>query len=124
MLNNRVVYFCAMAKKNKRVDVVYSTNQNFGYAFDEDEEEETLAPNHQKLRVLIDRKQRKGKSVTLIEGFVGPIDDLKELGKLLKSKCGVGGTVKDGAIMIQGEFRDKIMDILKSEGYNVKRVGG
>ena len=111
-------------KKNNRVDVVYSTNQNFGYSFDDEEEDEALVPHEQKLRVLIDRKQRKGKSATLIEGFVGPTDDLKELGKLLKSKCGVGGTVKDGDIMIQGEFRDKIMDILKSEGYNVKRVGG
>lgn len=113
-----------MAKKNKRVDVVYSTNQNFGYSHDDDEEEETLAPSEQKLRVLIDRKQRKGKSVTLVEGFVGSTDDLKDLGKMLKSKCGVGGSAKDGEIIIQGEMRDKVMDLLKADGYNVKRVGG
>lgn len=113
-----------MAKKKKRVDVVYSTNPSFGYDYEEDEEMETLTPSEQTLRVLIDRKQRKGKSVTLVEGFVGSADDLKDLGKLLKSKCGVGGSVKEGEIIIQGEVRDKVMDILKSEGYNVKRVGG
>ena len=113
-----------MAKKKKRVDVVYSTNQNFGYSYDDDEAEETLPPSQQNLRVLIDRKQRKGKSVVLIEGFVGSNDDLKELGKMLKSKCGVGGSAKDGEIIIQGELRDKVMDLLKAEGYNVKRVGG
>lgn len=112
-----------MAKK-KKIDVVYSTNQNFGYSYDDDQEEETLAPSEQKLRVLIDRKQRKGKSVTLIEGFVGTADDLKDLGKMLKSKCGVGGSAKDGEIIIQGEMRDKVMDLLKADGYNVKRVGG
>ena len=113
-----------MAKKKKRVDVVYSTNPNYGFSFDDDEQEETLDPYKQSLRVLIDRKQRKGKSVTLVEGFVGSTDDLKDLGKLLKSKCGVGGSVKDGDIIIQGEVRDKVMDILKAEGYIVKRVGG
>ncbi len=113
-----------MAKKKKRVDVVYSTNPNFGYDFDSDEDQETLSPNEQNLRVLLDRKQRKGKSVTLVEGFVGSADDLKELGKMLKSKCGVGGSAKDGEIIIQGEVRDKVMDLLKAEGYNVKRVGG
>lgn len=113
-----------MAKKKKRIDVVYSTNQNFDYSFEEEEELETLPPNEQTLRVLIDRKQRKGKAVTLIEGFVGTSDDLKELGKKLKSKCGVGGSAKDGEIIIQGEVRDKVMDLLKADGYNVKRVGG
>ena len=113
-----------MAKKKKRVDVVYSTNPNYGYDFDDNEEQETLAPNAQNLRVLIDRKQRKGKTATLVEGFVGSADDLKDLGKMLKSKCGVGGSAKDGEIIIQGEVRDKVMDLLKAEGYNVKRVGG
>lgn len=113
-----------MAKKKKRVDVVYSTNPNYGYDFDNDSVEETLEPNAQNLRVLIDRKQRKGKSVTLVEGFVGTEDDLKALGKMLKSKCGVGGSVKDGDILIQGEVRDKVMGLLKDTGYNVKRVGG
>ena len=113
-----------MAKKKKRVDVVYSTNPNYGYDYDDNEEQETLAPNEQNLRILIDRKQRKGKTATLVEGFVGSADDLKDLGKMLKSKCGVGGSAKDGEIIIQGEVRDKVMDLLKAEGYNVKRVGG
>lgn len=112
-----------MAKKKKRVDVVYSTNPNYGYSFEDEENQVTLEPYKQTLKVLIDRKQRKGKSVTLVEGFVGSTDDLKELGKLLKSKCGVGGSVKNGVIIIQGEVLDKVMAILKTEGYMVKRVG-
>ena len=112
-----------MAKKNKK-NIVYSTNPNFDYEYEEDEVIETLPPNQQKLKVLLDKKQRKGKVVTLIEGFIGDEEDLKALGKMLKSKCGVGGSAKDGEILIQGEHRDKIMEILKSEGYNVKRVGG
>lgn len=111
--------------KKKRVDIVYSTNPDYGYSFDNDgEEQETLAPNLQKLYVSIDRKQRKGKEVTLVEGFVGTDDDLKTLGKILKSKCGVGGTAKDGEIMVQGAFKDKVADILLAEGYNVKKKGG
>jgi translation initiation factor 1 len=114
-----------MSKKNKeRLNVVYSTNPNFNYEVESDEEQETLAPQFQKLYVSIDKKQRAGKEVTLVEGFIGAEDDLKELGKLLKSKCGVGGTVKDGEILIQGNFRDKIMEILIKEGYQVKRKGG
>ena len=118
------IYFCEMAKKKKRVDIVYSTNPDYGYSFDDNTEEETLEPQDQNLRVLIDRKQRKGKSVTIVEGFIGTTDDLKDLGKMLKSKCGVGGSVKDGEIIIQGEVRDKVMDLLKNDGYKVKRVGG
>ena len=114
-----------MAKKNKeRLNVVYSTNPNFSYEVESQEEQYTLAPQFQKLYVSIDKKQRAGKEVTLIEGFVGIDEDLKELGKLLKNKCGVGGTVKDGEILIQGNFRDKISDILVKEGYQVKRKGG
>jgi translation initiation factor 1 len=114
-----------MSKKNKeRLNVVYSTNPNFNYEVESDEEQETLAPQFQKLYVSIDKKQRAGKEVTLVEGFIGAEDDLNELGKLLKSKCGVGGTVKEGEILIQGNFRDKIMDILVKEGYQVKRKGG
>lgn len=114
-----------MSKKNKeRVNVVYSTNPNFSYQVESEEEQETLAPQFQKLYVSIDKKQRAGKEVTLIEGFVGAEEDLKELGKLLKNKCGVGGTVKEGEILIQGNFRDKIMEILIKEGYQVKRKGG
>lgn len=113
-----------MAKKKEKLNVVYSTNPNFNYEFDEEEMIETLPKNQQKLYVSIDRKQRGGKEVTLVEGFVGSDDDLKELGKLLKSKCGVGGTAKDNEILIQGNFRDKLFDMLSKEGYQVKKKGG
>ena len=111
-------------KKKKRVDVVYSTNPDFNYDFDDDHQEETLPVDEQLLYVSIDRKKRKGKEVTLIEGFVGTDEDLKALGKLLKSSCGVGGTVKDCEILIQGSFRDKIIEILEKKGYKTKRKGG
>lgn len=113
-----------MAKKKNRINIVYSTNQNFEYGFDEEEENEILSPNEQLLYVSIDRKQRKGKAVTLIEGFVGTEDDLKDLGKELKSKCGVGGTAKDGEIIIQGEMKDKVASLLEGMGYKVKKKGG
>ncbi|MCC6701155.1 MAG: translation initiation factor [Fluviicola sp.] len=111
-------------QKKERLNVVYSTNPNFSYEFEQEDEQVTLEPSKQLLYVSIDRKQRGGKEVTLIEGFIGSDDDLKELGKLLKSKCGVGGTAKDGEIIVQGSFRDKIMDLLVKEGYKVKRKGG
>jgi translation initiation factor 1 len=114
-----------MAKQKKeKINVVYSTNPDFNFQFDEEEEVETLPNAQQQLYVSIDRKQRGGKEVTLVEGFVGKEDDLKELGKLLKSKCGVGGTVKDNEILIQGNFRDKVFDLLTKEGYRVKKKGG
>ncbi len=114
-----------MSKKNKeRQNVVYSTNPNFSYEEEENDEQETLIPGNQKLYVSIDKKSRAGKEVTLIEGFIGTEDDLKELGKQLKSKCGVGGSVKDGEILIQGNFRDKIMQLLEKEGYKIVRKGG
>ncbi len=113
-----------MAKKKEKLNVVYSTNPNFNYEFDEEETIETLPKNQQKLYVSIDRKQRGGKEVTLVEGFVGSDEDLKDLGKLLKSKCGVGGTAKDNEILIQGNFRDKVFDMLTKEGYQVKKKGG
>lgn len=113
-----------MAKKKDKLNIVYSTNPDFQYQFEEEESIETLANSQQKLYVSIDRKQRAGKEVTLVEGFLGNEEDLKELGKLLKSKCGVGGTVKDNEIMIQGNFKDKIFDILLKEGYQVKKKGG
>lgn len=107
-----------------RLGVVFSTNPDFDYNKDEQEEQDTLSANQQDLRVLLDRKKRKGKAVTLVTGFVGSENDLKELGKKLKSKCGVGGTVKDGEILIQGDFCSRIIELLKADGYKVKRSGG
>lgn len=107
-------------KKNdwkERLNIVYSTNPDFTYDTDESVEEETLPKSAQKLRVRIERNHRGGKSVTIVAGFTGAEADLKELGKLLKTKCGVGGTVKDGEIIVQGEFKDKIVELLKREGY-------
>jgi len=115
-----------MAKKSKkRIDIVYSTNPNFEVDNDSNEEEQdTLAPQHQNLRVMIDRKQRKGKEVTLVTGFIGSEDDLLELGKMLKQKCGGGGTVKDGEIIIQGNHLQKILEILLKLNYKAKQSGG
>lgn len=113
-----------MSNKNKNTSgFVYSTNPDFSVE-NEESNEETLAPNQQDLRVWRDSKSRKGKTVTLVKGFIGTDDDLKTLEKLLKSKCGVGGTSKDGEIVIQGDMRDKIHDILKAAGYGVKKAGG
>ena len=116
-----------MGKKSKknRIGVVYSTNQDFDYTHQEAEEQDAIAANQQKLRVSLDRKKRKGKEVTLISGFIGPEEDLKDLAKLLKTKCGVGGAAKEGEILIQGDQRDKIVSLLKEEGYsNTKKSGG
>lgn len=112
--------------RKKIKNIVYSTNPDFQFDYEEEEHEhaETLPPAQQLLYVSIDRKQRGGKEVTLVEGFVGTEDDLKDLGKLLKSKCGVGGAVKDGEILVQGNFRDKVVDLLTKEGYKVKKKGG
>ena len=96
---------------------MYSTNPDYHYETENEEEESTLMPSQQKLRVQLDRKNRGGKVVTLVTGFIGTEDDLKELGKLLKSKCGVGGSAKDGEIIVQGDFKQKVVDLLKKEGY-------
>ena len=112
-----------MAKKNKK-NIVYSTNPDYAFEYDEEEVMETLPPQQQILKVMIDKKQRKGKAVTLVTGFIGSEDDLKDLGKILKSKCGVGGSVKDREILIQGDHRDKIIEILNNANYKTKRVGG
>lgn len=101
---------------------VFSTDNDFD--FNKEEATETAAPKDQFLEALFSNKGRGGKTVTVIRGFQGTEADLKLLGKKLKTKCGVGGTVKDGEIVIQGKYRDKIMEILKKDGYNVKRVGG
>lgn len=108
----------------KRLGVVYSTSDDFDYEQESAQEEETLPNEEQDLRVMLDKKQRKGKKVSLVTGFQGSQDDLKALGKLLKTKCGVGGSAKNGEIIIQGDFRDKIVEILKKEGYNAKKSGG
>lgn len=101
----------------ERLNVVYSTNPNFQYETEEEEEVELLPKNQQKLRVKLDRKNRGGKTVTLVTGFVGPEDELKALGKILKGKLGVGGAAKDGEILIQGEFKERVIEILLKEGY-------
>lgn len=113
-----------MSKKKNKINIVYSTNSDFNYDYEEDEELETLPPNEQDLRIQLDTKQRKGKGVTLITGFIGNSEDLKELGKVLKSKCGVGGSAKDNEIIIQGDHRDKVLNLLLEMGYKAKKSGG
>ena len=112
-----------MDKNNKnRKGVIYSTNFDFEFEY-ENEKMDTLSNNQQNLKVCID-KHRAGKVAIIIKGFVGTTHDLKALGKILKAKCGVGGSAKNGEIIIQGDLRDKVMDILAKEGYNYKRFGG
>jgi translation initiation factor 1 len=112
-----------MAKKDKLN--FYSTNPDFVWNEGEDEQIETLEPQQQKLRVQIDRKQRGGKEVTLITGFVGTDEDLQALGKILKTKCGVGGSAKDGEMIVQGNQVAKVLALLIEMGYkNTKKSGG
>ncbi|MDD2475563.1 MAG: translation initiation factor [Dysgonamonadaceae bacterium] len=106
----------------KNLNMVYSTNPDFQYESDETPEEETIPNEKQLLRVVLDKKQRRGKAVTLVTGFVGTDEDLNELGKMLKVKCGVGGSVKDGEIIVQGDVRDKVLAILQKERYSKTRV--
>lgn len=104
--------------------LVYSTDPNFVPPGNEEPQEETVAPAEQKLRVLLDKKQRAGKMVTLITGFYGQQSDLESLGKQLKSLCGTGGSVKDGEILIQGDHRDKVLQWLLKNGFkNTKKSG-
>ncbi len=105
----------------KRLGVVFSTNPDFTYEEEGVREEATLEPSMQNLIVKIDRKGRAGKQVTLVTGFVGTSEDLAELGRTLKVKCGVGGSAKDGEITIQGDFRDRVVTLLKDMGYRAKR---
>ena len=113
-----------MSKKDKiKKDIVYSTNQNFSYESEESDDLETLAPVQQNLKVYLDRLGG-GKMLSRVNGFIGKNEDLESLGKMLKQKCGVGGTVKECEILIQGEHRDKILDILIKAGYKAKKAGG
>jgi len=113
-----------MNKKNKnRINVVYSTNPNFKFESDDANEEHTLATNQQQLKVYLDRLGG-GKFISRVADFIGTTLDLENLAKLLKQKCGVGGTAKDGSILIQGDHREKIITLLIKEGYKAKKAGG
>ncbi len=107
-----------------RLGVVYSTNPDFDYRSDEGPATETAPPSRQELRVWLDRSGRAGKQVTLVKGFAGREEELKELATLLKSKCGVGGSAKEGEVIIQGDHRDRVLDILLKAGYKAKKAGG
>ena len=107
-------------EKNKPFGVVFSTNPDFEFSTDGDGEEETLSPEDQDLRVHIEKKGRKGKPVSIVTGFVGSDDDLADLARQLKTKCGVGGSAKEGEIILQGTMSDKVVKVLKGLGYGVK----
>ncbi|HXI00454.1 MAG TPA: translation initiation factor [Sphingobacteriaceae bacterium] len=115
-------------KKSKKLSsfegIVFSTNPDHEYQESFENEQDTLETSKQDLRVQLDKKQRGGKAVTLITGFIGKDNDLQLLGKKLKQKCGVGGSVKHGEIIIQGDFREKVALLLQNDGYKVKKVGG
>ncbi len=110
--------------KKRPVGVVYSTNPDFQYRYEEEQEPETLEPGKQDLRVLRDSKGRGGKTVTIVRGFVGTTADLEALCKKLKTRCGIGGSAKEGEILLQGDVRDKACEFLEKEGYRFKRAGG
>ncbi len=109
--------------KKKKVNVVYSTNPNYSYDYESDREDETLDASQQNLKIWLDRKGG-GKVVSVVKDFVGSADDLKELGGELKKLCGVGGSAKNGEILIQGDHRDKILNYLTKQGYGAKKAGG
>lgn len=113
----------AKIKKQRFEGVVYSTDQNYQYIEEGNEEEVTLSPSEQNLRIMLDKKQRAGKAVTLVSGFRGSKAELNELGKRLRQACGTGGSVKDGEIIVQGDFRRRIADMLKGEGFKIKVIG-
>lgn len=107
----------------ERLGVVFSTNPDFQYETDKDEQTTTLAPERQNLKIWLDRL-KGGRVATVVRGFVGSADDLAALGKELKKSCGVGGTAKDGEIIIQGDHRDRVVELLSKSGYRCKRAGG
>lgn len=111
-------------KKQRYTGIVYSTDEHYAYLESADDNVETLPSYKQDLRVLLDKKMRGGKIVTLVSGFVGRPEDLEALGKFLKQRCGVGGSVKDGQIIIQGDFRQRVLQLLIGEGYRAKPSGG
>lgn len=100
-----------------RLGMVYSTNPNFQFETGDEEEAETLPKNQQRLRVRMEKNGRGGKTVTIVAGFVGTESDLKELGKWLKGRLGVGGSAKDGEVIVQGDFKQRVIDLLKADGY-------
>lgn len=113
-----------MSNKNKKRDgIVFSTDPDYSYQDFENEEEESLEPGAQKIRVIIERKGRGGKEVTLLSGFVGSQDDKEDLTKKLKNYCGTGGSAKEGEVMIQGDHRDKVVKYLLEHGYTNTRRG-
>ncbi|MBK9213789.1 MAG: translation initiation factor [Saprospiraceae bacterium] len=114
-----------MAKQKNRINVVFSTNPDYQYETEEKVEADSIAPGQQKLRIALDKKNRGGKEVTLITGFIGPETELEDLGKMLKNKCGVGGSVKDSEVLLQGDHRDKVVKILLEKGFTqTKKTGG
>ncbi|HEY4785926.1 MAG TPA: translation initiation factor [Bacteroidales bacterium] len=113
-----------MAKNKNISGIVYSTNPDFQYQTNNGDEADTLPPQQQDLRVMLDKKNRGGKMVTLVTGFIGKEEDLEALAKILKTKCGVGGSAKDNEILIQGDFREKILNLLIGMGYKAKKAGG
>ena len=114
-----------MAKQKNRINVVFSTNPDYQYETEEKVEADSIAPGQQKLRIALDKKNRGGKEVTLITGFIGPETELEDLGKMLKNKCGVGGSGKDSEVLLQGDHRDKVVKILLEKGFTqTKKTGG
>lgn len=104
--------------------IMYSTNPSFEYEEDTLSHDESIPNNQQDLRIMLDKKNRGGKAVTLVTGFRGSDEDLQVLAKMLKTKCGVGGAAKEGEILIQGDYRDKVFLLLQKEGYKIKKSGG